>query len=162
MNEISYKAENLKAQFGDLAALQDKTLSPLLEVIAEKFIYILQHCDAEKYNITAVRYLGSGFLGASYEIITGGKFVSLRFQKSNIYSSPPNYNVSTSIFSLVDSIKFECYDDRAPMLALKGLEQFVKEQSLGELKEQASKILQKGQYHGRLDYEICEFYSIKN
>lgn len=150
----TYEPKNLKEQFKELDGLQDRTLVPILNIIAEDFIKTLQSgCGAGlvKYGISDIKSIWSGIWQNDYDIIIDGKFVNMFYFKTDI-------DIVDDYFCLkIGEIKFRG-DNSEPAKAYDGLKKFVSEQNSDDLKRRVAKDLQELLRRTRFDAEICKFY----
>jgi len=153
-----FNAQSLKKEFAALSKLDDFTLIPLINGIANGFIETLQK-QPEQYGISNIKEIHSSYHGCGmwsyqnckYVLAIDGKLVSMDLSLRDI-----DVDDEDEFWEMTETIGFDSEDARGNK-ALQAIQKFAAEQGLEKLMESAAQALQKGKtYH--LTRDMRDFY----
>jgi len=154
---VLYEAKDLKKQFKELEELNDFTLIPLFDRVADGFWNYLNQ-NPPKYGISDGRRMPVqsgeglwGYVNDSYILVVDGKIVSLSIHRDDIDASDDD-----EFWWMADRIEFG-YNEEGAMKILNGAKNFVNKQNLNDLLKEAKEELEKGKTH-HLSSQMKWFY----
>ena len=154
---VLYETKDLKKQFKELEELNDFTLIPLFDRVANAFLDHLNQ-NPSKYGISDGRKMamqnGGGlfdYVNNSYVLAVDGKIVSLAIHRDNIDAVDDD-----EFWWMVDRMEFG-YNEKGAMKIYEGAKNFVKKQNLNGLLKEAKEELKKGKTH-HLSSQMKWFY----
>ena len=143
---IFYEVQDLKQQFKEFERLQNLTLVPLFDRIANSFYRDLKE-NPSKYDISDGRMAEDG----EYIMVVNGKLVSFRNYHISIDDAGAGYNK----LGMVDRMGFGC-NEKGAMKIYQGAKNFVKNRNLDDLLKEAKQKL--GFKPNNLSPEMGSFY----